>query len=50
MAGEATLNELYAMMHEAENLKDDYNVWQESMPAEWEPKIAGVVDGDGRTL
>lgn len=41
------LDELYLVKRDAENLKDDYNVWQESLPEEWKPTFAGVVGSRG---
>ncbi|KAH9215596.1 hypothetical protein DL95DRAFT_136041 [Leptodontidium sp. 2 PMI_412] len=50
LAREATLGELYAVKRDAEKLKDDYNVWQESLPEEWKPKVVGVVEGNEEML
>jgi hypothetical protein len=43
LVGDATIDQLYGVKLDAEKLKDDYNVWQESLPEEWKPRSAGVI-------
>ncbi|KAH7419723.1 hypothetical protein BKA64DRAFT_699747 [Cadophora sp. MPI-SDFR-AT-0126] len=47
LARDATLDELYAVKRGAEDLKNDYNVWIDSLPEEWKPRVVGaIVAGD----
>ncbi|PVH76636.1 hypothetical protein DL98DRAFT_425204 [Cadophora sp. DSE1049] len=48
LARDATLDELYAVKRDAENLKNEYNIWIDNLPEEWKPRVVGsIVAEDG---
>ncbi|CZT05360.1 uncharacterized protein RAG0_11491 [Rhynchosporium agropyri] len=47
LARKATLDELYSVKRDAENLKDEYNQWEASLPEEWLPRVVGIIDSSG---
>lgn len=48
LAKDATLDELYAVKRDAEILKNEYNIWIDTLPEEWKPRFVGTITaGDG---
>ncbi|KAK0108532.1 hypothetical protein ONS95_003336 [Cadophora gregata] len=43
LARDATLDELYAVMRDAESLRDEYNIWIEKLPEQWKPRLVGTI-------
>ncbi|KAL2060207.1 hypothetical protein VTL71DRAFT_9602 [Oculimacula yallundae] len=47
LARDSTLDELSCVKRDAENLKDEYNLWQASLPEEWVPREVRVLKPRG---
>jgi hypothetical protein len=43
LENDATLDQLCRLKSEAEQLKEAYNAWPETIPQEWIPRSAGII-------
>jgi hypothetical protein len=43
LAGDATIDQLYRLKLEAENLKDGYDTWPKSLSEDWGARSVGVI-------